>query len=544
MDTSTFKILIDSPSTKPVLGYDEYAKCFSEIICKSTPQFTIGIFGGWGSGKTTLMQAIKSELPEESTISIEFSAWRYEKESHLIIPLLATIQDQLVFWASKKEKTLKEKGLKTAKTIGKVITSMLAGLKIEAGISEVFKISYDVNDALENNSKAHDPKTKNDQKHDLKSTYYICFKALKEAFEEFQKGNNNSRIIIFVDDLDRCLPNGVIQVLESMKLFFDLSGFIFVVGLDQNVIEWCIDNQYKDRWGKETDDKDIFQIKGADYIKKIFQVPFNLLPVSLTQLGEFLCSLIRDNELSLEQESHIIQEVKPHLKFLIDSKGLNPREIKRFLNAYTLNIKMKPLLNPHSILAIKVITFRKDWGMILEAIYSYGDIFLDALRRFTLENHSNALINLDPKFENIPNSFINYVSDGPGSSILNAKPLEEYIKSCIAVDTYGDSQTLELVRIISDLRPKLESCRSKQDVKVFGSELQKLNHDFVSISNNKNRSQSNLVTKKCYDNLFDQALRFSDTDDINALNVWREKMNQDISNLITSLVDQYQSTSY
>jgi predicted KAP-like P-loop ATPase len=40
-----------------------------------------------------------------------------------------------------------------------------------------------------------------------------------------------AKIVIFVDDLDRCLPDNALDVIESMKLFFDLPGFVFVVGL-------------------------------------------------------------------------------------------------------------------------------------------------------------------------------------------------------------------------------------------------------------------------------------------------------------------------
>jgi predicted KAP-like P-loop ATPase len=63
---------------------------------ESSPQFAIGIFGGWGSGKTTLMRAIEDKLDSSRAVSVQFSAWRYEKEEHLIVPLLDTIREALV----------------------------------------------------------------------------------------------------------------------------------------------------------------------------------------------------------------------------------------------------------------------------------------------------------------------------------------------------------------------------------------------------------------------------------------------------------------
>jgi predicted KAP-like P-loop ATPase len=82
------KILLDNPSARPGLKFEDYSSALRDIIKLSNPQFTIGIFGGWGSGKTTLMHAIENKLNEDSNeiISVWFNAWRYEKEEHLIIP--------------------------------------------------------------------------------------------------------------------------------------------------------------------------------------------------------------------------------------------------------------------------------------------------------------------------------------------------------------------------------------------------------------------------------------------------------------------------
>ena len=59
------KLLLDAPTENPALGYRQIASAFAEVITQSTPNFAIGIFGGWGSGKTTLMTAINASLPSK-----------------------------------------------------------------------------------------------------------------------------------------------------------------------------------------------------------------------------------------------------------------------------------------------------------------------------------------------------------------------------------------------------------------------------------------------------------------------------------------------
>jgi len=67
----------------------------SEFIINSSPRFTVGIYGDWGTGKTTLMQLIKNELKQNYSNNVEtvwFDSWRYEREKYsAMVPLLRTI---------------------------------------------------------------------------------------------------------------------------------------------------------------------------------------------------------------------------------------------------------------------------------------------------------------------------------------------------------------------------------------------------------------------------------------------------------------------
>lgn len=67
---------------------------------------------------------------------------------------------------------------------------------------------------------------------------------LRGAISEFSKSGVD-RVIVFIDDLDRCMAANALEILESMKLFFDMEGFVFVVGLDQAVIERAVTARYQ-----------------------------------------------------------------------------------------------------------------------------------------------------------------------------------------------------------------------------------------------------------------------------------------------------------
>ncbi len=64
-----------------------------------------------------------------------------------------------------------------------------------------------------------------------------------------------SRLVVFVDDLDRCLPEKAIEVLEAIKLFLDAEGCVFILGLDQDVISRGIEMKYREFGEKQDSDR-------------------------------------------------------------------------------------------------------------------------------------------------------------------------------------------------------------------------------------------------------------------------------------------------
>jgi len=458
---SDFKIILDSPSDQPALGFDQTALALKEIIEASKPQFVVGIFGSWGSGKTTLMRAIERKLNSSKSLTLQFSAWRYEKEPNLIIPLLDVVREGLILWAE-QNKPAQQKALTTASTIGKAIYSLLAGLSFKVGLPNALEISYKANESL---AQARDFAEKEKAARVPRSFYYAAFRALGDSFKEFLGSDGGpDRIVVFVDDLDRCLPHGALEVLEAMKLFFDLAGFIFVVGLDQSVVERSIDLKYRsDSSTDASSSNSAYQIRGADYIKKIFQVPFSVAPVAVTQLDEFLDAIYNESQLPLAQITDFRNQVAPHLRYIIAESGVNPREIKRYLNAYTLGTKIKPHLDRNVALALQTIAFRRDWETVRRAVLSYREIFVDALRRRVAEHDFTAITDLDPTLTGIPESFFNYVSDSnPGSVLLNPQNLDEYIYSGEATRSSLSTLFLDAIRDVAQLSKQLRQLQSAE----------------------------------------------------------------------------------
>jgi len=145
--------------------------------------------------------------------------------------------------------------------------------------------------------------------------------ALDDFHRQFEKISTDcivphGRLAVFVDDLDRCLPDKAVEVLEAIKLFLDVPGCVFVLGIDRDVIEKGIRVRYA---GYEA------QIDGAFYLEKIIQIPFNLPPIPPQAIGDYVSQVTAGN--------------LPHpCCETVFSVGLepNPRRIKRTLNIFLL----------------------------------------------------------------------------------------------------------------------------------------------------------------------------------------------------------------
>lgn len=440
-DYTKFRVILDTPTDNPGLGFPAYGSSLREVITTNDPRFAVGVFGSWGAGKTTLMKTVARSLESDSVIVVDFSAWRFEREPHLIVPLLDCIRDALLQWAESR-KNLMDRAFATARTIGQATVALLNGFSLEVGLPEVVKASFDANKALEAAGRMSEAQR---QARIPRSFYQASFKALEEAFREITSNGTERRFVVFIDDLDRCLPEGALEVLESMKLFFDMPGFVFVVGLDQQVVERCIDAKYAKELAAGTQSQKDLQIRGADYIKKIFQVPFNLPRVSVQQIEDFVELLCGSGNLAAEQQHDLRHRVRPHLEYLATEQGVNPREVKRYINAYTLVMKVNAILNPDAVLALQTLRFRNDWTAALQALSADREAFTLALGD---PNPAVALADYDDDLAGLPPTFFEYFTGvGPGALIctLSAQELQDHLSSGELART-GGTEVLEIVK--------------------------------------------------------------------------------------------------
>lgn len=457
-EDSNAKILLDEPSTQPALGFERTATALSRIIESSSPQFSIGLFGGWGSGKTTLMRSIQQKLPK-TVVTVEFNAWRYEREPQLLVPLLDTVRTALLDWGNGSQNAVaKERVYQAARRVGRVIQGIAAGLSGEVGIPGGFKIKYDAARAVDAVTMSDDPKRP-------KSLYVAAYLELSEAFREFCD-QGATKVVVFVDDLDRCLPSNALDVLESMKLFFDLPGFIFVVGLDENIIQRAVQTRFKDSMPQSASASNFATSNNTnldgklarDYVEKIFQVPYRLPPIIAAQLDGLLDSMFKEANLPADQLKDFEEKAAGHLQYVAVERRINPREVKRFLNTYTLQMLVRPELDRSTVLTLQTLVFRHDWRHLYDAILTDSILFINALTRYR-QGDDLAFEDVAPNLRSLPKDLGDYLRSEVVEPLSNLENLEPYLSSLESTQT-TPSWLRESYQAMGRLRGEIRRIRS------------------------------------------------------------------------------------
>jgi Cdc6-like AAA superfamily ATPase len=379
------KILTDIPvslAKEDALNFSGYSERLAQIIVDSQARFAVGIFGSWGTGKTSLMKMIKSELKEkykDDIITLWFEAWRYDRDKYLaLVPFLR----QLLIELENQSKDSKKKWQRVMEGVERTLSALGESVTLSSGVDPIGSVQFDIS------------KFKNS----LKSKGSIFFGGEEIPFQEHPTGhlasaiaklrndtkNDKIRIVAFIDDLDRCTPEKALEVLESIKAFFDMEGMVHVIAMDSS----SIDSIVKEKYGENS------TVKGIDYLQKIVQLPFQL---PSWKEGWDEKQIIKSVEKIITNELKgyiLIDEFKKNMKLIVKAVRPNPREVKRFINNIILAQSVYDRsLSVSQLMCVQALSFREEWRDFLNIITDdkLRNILLTHYRKFKSEVDSGTL---------------------------------------------------------------------------------------------------------------------------------------------------------
>ncbi|MCL2489468.1 MAG: KAP family NTPase [Propionibacteriaceae bacterium] len=230
-----FRLWSDEPSKVDLLAFSAVASTAAEALFDDDlDPVVIGLSGAWGSGKTTILELIKAEIGKLSSddhkvLVVSTQPWRYDpavgpKET-LVTEVLQTLRDQ-VKDNSGLASEAKDHALAILSKLAKRVNWAKA-LKVAA--RSALTVSLPKLDDILSLVREDEDQT------DLTSTKSMDdFRAEFEELLASDALNDVARVVVLVDDLDRCLPDTVVESLETIRLFLAVPGMSFVIAADED----------------------------------------------------------------------------------------------------------------------------------------------------------------------------------------------------------------------------------------------------------------------------------------------------------------------
>lgn len=387
----------DNETSEDLLGFKVHADLIIDVIKDRTVlPITIGVFGDWGSGKSSILKIINDELSgtegelKDNTLVLYFNGWLFEGYDDAKAALLESIIEQFdnhkTIGNKVKDSTTKLlKSVKWMRVLGlgfKKIVLPAASAYLTGGLSLIPFLAKELtkidNDTLIDKLKGEDAENfLHDiiNKDDEDGTKIV--RTFRHDFKEMIDKSDIEKLVVIIDDLDRCTPERLIENLEAIKLFLNVDKTAFIIGADPRIVRHAIEFRYKtDKIESSTDLDSRNERIVSDYLEKLIQLPYSLPKLSDHEVETYMTLLFCKNELENDTFLKILESFKEHqlsnrygvfgfgnIQGLINSEeqiklnesvsliaslssiiteGLNgnPRQIKRFLNTFMLRKRL------------------------------------------------------------------------------------------------------------------------------------------------------------------------------------------------------------
>jgi Cdc6-like AAA superfamily ATPase len=314
----------DTVAVEDQLGFAYYVDAFAELIAApdTHPPLTIGIYGSWGMGKSFLLRHIESRLSEEEFKKrpqsvgsepqpdvhvVHFNAWEYSAAEVIWPGLVRKILDELEKtwspWRRFATKFRRNVRRQTRQFRGRLIlvalilavvllvallqsgsdATLVGGAIAVLGVGGLVKL---ITDTLANPLGQYVTALAEDSDYGRHIGYMTEIRDDLEKLEERLR-QDNGRILVVIDDLDRCEPEKAVEVLQAINLLLNFESFIVCLGIDARIITAAVEKHYENLLGE-------VGASGYEYLEKIVQIPFRIPQPGEEEIKTFISKQMGD----------------------------------------------------------------------------------------------------------------------------------------------------------------------------------------------------------------------------------------------------------
>ncbi len=395
----------DNEAAVDLLGFEYLVDSLLAVLGEShLLPLTIGVNGDWGSGKSSLMRMTANRLREDSSrfLVIEFSPWLHEDRQDVKSALVATIlegMDELIpeekrghfgqLWA-----LLTKLVSRSRAAVGPLAA---AGSTTVGAPPEFAQVAGEVTGRVATAIGNADESPQAAAVSDL-----LAPREFRALFADLMAALDQCTMVVLVDDLDRCLPDTVVDTLEAIRLFLSVPRTSYVIAAHRQMVEAAVDRRYP---AAEHEEGSV----GRNYLEKMLQVTIHIPPLAEPEAETYLVLLLCELHLEPKDFQRVVEVAASQyredrlttamnegrvadalgglttplandLRWVaaispVIAGGLrgNPRQLKRFLNTLRLRARTSEIRGvalDHATLA-KLMVLEEIDGLAFETLFRW-----------------------------------------------------------------------------------------------------------------------------------------------------------------------------
>ena len=413
----------DNETTEDLLGFRVHADLILDVIQDQTVlPTTVGVFGDWGSGKSSILQMIYNDLTggdedglKDDTLTLYFNGWVFEgyddAKAAILESIVKAFENNKKLGPQIKDQTTKLlKSVNWMRIMGfsiKNVAVPLISAHLTGGVSLIPQLVGKLGEfePSEVTAKLEESGVEDFIKSLVKEggadeDKFEVVREFRADFAEMLEKSSVKRLVVIIDDLDRCIPDRIIENLEAIKLFLNVEGTAFVIGADQRIVRHAIEHRYNSDKQIDSGNSRIVD----DYLEKLIQIPYALPKLSEPEVETYISMLICKKEVSIEEFNKVLlgfsefrtkdrysafglsnfqsllqeDDYSNVTRALVSMPSIapliaqslygNPRQIKRFLNTYILRKRLASVA--------QIVNFQDDvLGKLMILEYSEPHLF-------------------------------------------------------------------------------------------------------------------------------------------------------------------------
>lgn len=341
--------LSDQETKVDLLNNEAIARTIVRLIDETVDSaVTIGVHGDWGAGKSSVLEMVEASFPDGGDVlCLKFSGWQFQGFEDAKIALIEGVVNGLIEKrslltkaAEQVKKILKSVDvLKAAKLVGGLAVSWHTGMPVLAFDqmldSAVEHVKHVVTDKEAREAAVKQIQELKKEKADETAGHNVPkeIEEFRKAYKELIEKADIKRLVVLVDDLDRCLPKTAIETLEAIRLFVLWDKTAFIVGADEGMIEVAVRDHFKNfpEIDVSANARETTQNYTRAYLEKLLQVPFRIPALGETETGIYVALLLLGRALGEDSAEFgdLLALGKTALKRPWEGKGIDRDEIKK-----------------------------------------------------------------------------------------------------------------------------------------------------------------------------------------------------------------------